>query len=66
MEPGFTRIVNDGLGPDSVSVVPESSLPHWHRCGWRQVTGDDVPPAEPAALAEVAGAAETAETTEEQ
>lgn len=71
MEPGFTQIIHPGLGPGSVSVVPESSLPHWHRCGWRLLADGDVPPPEPetmpepVTLAEVAGAAETAETTED-
>ena len=47
MEPGFTLIIHPGLGPESVSEVPESSLPHWHRAGWRLLADDDVPPAEP-------------------
>jgi len=70
MEPGFTLIIHPGLGPSSVSEVPESSLPHWHRAGWRLLADGDVPPPEPepvpgpVTLAEVAGTAET--TTEEE
>lgn len=71
LAPGFTRIIHPGLGIDSVSVVPESSLPHWHRCGWRLLAPGEMPAAEPdeapepVTLADVAGTAETAETTED-
>ena len=70
MEPqaGFVQIIHPGLGPESVSEVPESSLPQWYRGGWRLLAFSDIPPQEPDAdpepvtLADVAG---TAETTEE-
>lgn len=59
MEPGFTRIIHPGLGPSSVSEVPESSLPQWHQSGWRRLAEGDIPPAAaepeppPVTLAEV-------------
>jgi len=47
MEPGFTQIINPLLGPSSVSVVAESSLPQWYRAGWRLLADGDIPPAQP-------------------
>jgi hypothetical protein len=51
--------------------VPESSLPQYYRGGWRLLADGDVPAAVaeqepgPVTLADVAGTADTAETTEE-
>lgn len=70
-QPGFTRIIHPGLGPASVSVVAESSLPQYYRGGWRLLAAGDVPPEEPVpvpepvTLADVAGTAETVTTEEE-
>lgn len=44
MEPGFTQIIHPGLGPSSVSTVPESSLPQYYRAGWRLLADGDIPP----------------------
>lgn len=73
LQPGFTRIIHPGLGPASVSVVAESSLPQYYRGGWRLLTDGDLPPEEPeddpepVTLADVAATA-TAQTvtTEEE
>jgi len=68
-QPGFTRIIHPGLGPESASEVAESSLPQYYRGGWRLLTEGDLPPEEPDAdpepvtLADVAG---NAQTTEEE
>jgi hypothetical protein len=64
-EPGFTRIIHPGLGPGSVSQVPESSLPHWHRAGWRLLAEGDLPPDEPEEAPAPVTLAETATTEEE-
>ncbi len=68
-QPGFTRIIHPGLGPGSVSVVAESSLPQYYRGGWRLLTEGDVPPEEPEPVPEpvtLAAVAGTAQTTEEE
>jgi hypothetical protein len=47
-EPGFTQIIHPGLGPGSVSEVPETSVPQWYAAGWRLLAPDDIPATEPA------------------
>jgi hypothetical protein len=42
-EPGFVLIIHPGLGPDSVSEVPESSLGQHYAAGWRLLADDDLP-----------------------
>jgi len=42
-EEGFVQIIHPGLGPGSVSVVPQSSLAQHYRAGWRLLAPDDLP-----------------------
>ena len=46
-EPGFVLIIHPGLGPGSVSEVPESSLGQHYAAGWRLLQDDDIPEAKP-------------------
>jgi hypothetical protein len=46
-EPGFVLIIHPGLGPGSVSEVPESSLGQHYAAGWRLLQDDDIPEPEP-------------------
>jgi hypothetical protein len=46
-EPGFVQIIHPGLGPDSVSEVPESSLGQHYAAGWRLLADDDLPEDKP-------------------
>jgi hypothetical protein len=47
-EPGFVQIIHPGLGPGSVSEVPETSLGQHHAAGWRLLAEDDLPAPAPA------------------
>ena len=49
LQPGQVLIIHPGLGPDSVSAVPASSLAQHYAAGWRPFTDDDAPPPETAA-----------------
>ncbi len=46
-EPGFVLIIHPGLGPGSVSEVPESSLGQHYAAGWRLLAEGDVPEVKP-------------------
>ena len=46
-EPGFVLIIHPGLGPASVSEVPESSLGQHYAAGWRLLAEDDIPEVKP-------------------
>jgi hypothetical protein len=46
-EEGFVQIIHPGLGPDSVSVVPRTSLPQHYAAGWRLLADDDLPEDKP-------------------
>lgn len=74
-EPGNVLIIHPGQGPDSVSEVPESSLPQWYRGGWRLLADGDLPDPVPepvpepmtrAQAAKTAAKAKTAAPSEEQ
>jgi hypothetical protein len=45
--PGNVLIVHDGLGPSSLSEVPQTSLSQHYRAGWRLAGKDDIPEPEP-------------------
>jgi hypothetical protein len=50
-EPGFVLVIHPGLGEDSVSEAPESSLPQLYLAGWTLLAEppDEPPPPEPPA-----------------
>jgi hypothetical protein len=39
VEPGYVKIINPADG--SVAEVPEVSMPHHYRAGWRLLTDED-------------------------
>jgi len=47
VEPGFVRIIHPELGRDSISEVPETSLPTWYMSGWRLLADGEQPPDPP-------------------
>jgi hypothetical protein len=61
--PGFVEIIHPGLGPGSVSVVPESSLGQWYAAGWRLLQDGDVPEPEPEPVPEPVTKAQVAKAS---
>lgn len=64
------QIIHPDLGPDQIVTVPEESLPHHYRAGWRLLADDERPPAaaeqpEPPPMTR-AQAARTAKTKTEE
>jgi hypothetical protein len=45
--PGNVFIVHDGIGPASLSQVPQTSLGQHYRAGWRPANAGDLPQPEP-------------------
>jgi hypothetical protein len=62
-EPGFVQIIHPGLGPSSVSEVPESSLAQHYRAGWRLLAPDDLPKPEPEPVPEPVTKAQAAKAS---
>jgi len=44
--PGFVYMIHPGLGPGSVSEVPESSVGQHYAGGWVLLSAENAPPAE--------------------
>jgi hypothetical protein len=62
-EPGNVLIIHPGIGPGSVSEVPETSLGQWYAAGWRLLAGDDLPQEKPPAAPEPVSRAQAARTS---
>jgi hypothetical protein len=62
-EPGNVLIIHPGLGPASVSEVPESSLGQHYAAGWRLLAEDDIPEPEPEPVPEPVTKAQVAKAS---
>jgi hypothetical protein len=70
MEPGYVKIINPVDG--SVAEVPQISMPHHYRAGWRLLTDDEIaaadqpePDPKPMTKAQAAKAAKAANAESE-